>query len=208
MARLGDHKPASRVEPDLQFEPMDQPTTSSHPPQLRIALIAAIALAILAGWLFGAGGLLRLIVALDRSDGGGEVGQHAPEFTLEDLDGQQVRLADLRGQVVLLNFWATWCGPCRTEMPEIESIYRAYRERGFTVLAVDLQEDATEVRPYLRELGLTFPGLLDRDGAVSRAYRTRALPSSFLIDRQGTVRYLKIGPLTAEQLEEQVTKLL
>ena len=190
---------------------MDRPTTttsSSLPPGVRVAALAAIALAVLAGWLFAAGGLQRLIALTSGPTSDGELGAPAPDFRLEDLDGRPVRLADYRGQVVLINFWATWCVPCRTEMPEIESAYRAHRERGFAVLAIDVQEPAGMVRPFMAELGLTFPALLDLVGSVSRAYRARALPASFLVDRQGIVRYVKVGPLTAGALEEQLSKLL
>jgi peroxiredoxin len=136
------------------------------------------------------------------------VGQPAPAFALEDTAGRTVRLADLRGKVVLVNFWATWCAPCRTEMPEIEQVYREHRARGFEVVAIDVQEGPAEVQGFMSELGLTFPALLDRDGSASRAYRARALPSSFLVDRQGVVRYLKIGPLTTDSLGAEVNKLL
>jgi peroxiredoxin len=187
---------------------MHQPTTSAPPLRVRLALLAAVVLALLAGWLFLAGGLQQLIAITSGPAADGEVGGPAPDFTLEDLDGRSVRLSDHRGQVVLINFWATWCLPCKTGMPEIESVYRTHRERGFAVLAVDMQEHAGLVRPFMAELGLTFPALLDLDGAVTRAYRVRGLPASFLVDRQGTVRYLKIGPLTVATLEEQLRKLL
>jgi cytochrome c biogenesis protein CcmG/thiol:disulfide interchange protein DsbE len=187
---------------------MDRPTATSYPLAVRLALFAAIALALLAGWLFGAGGLQRLIALTSGPTADADVGGPAPDFRLDDLDERSVRLADFRGQVVLINFWATWCMPCRTEMPEIESAYRAHRERGFAVLAIDMQEHAGLVRPFMAELGLTFPALLDLDGSVSRAYRARALPASFLVDRQGTIRYVKVGPLTAGALEEQLRKLL
>jgi peroxiredoxin len=170
--------------------------------------MAAILVAVIAGWLFSGGGLQRLLALTSGPVSTGDVGQPAPDFALEDTTGRSIKLADYRGKVVLINFWATWCLPCRAEMPEFETIYRAYRERGFEVLAIDLQETATEVQPFMAELGLSFPALLDRDGFVSRAYRARALPSSFLVDRQGTIRYLKIGPVTADALEEEVRKLL
>jgi peroxiredoxin len=187
---------------------MEHTTARPAPLRARLALVAAILLAAFAGWLFAEGGLLKLVNALGDPGAPGDVGQPAPQFELEDTSGRVVRLADLRGKVVLVNFWATWCAPCRTEMPEMEKVYREHRERGFEVVAIDLQESAAEVRPFMAELGLTYPALLDRDGSVSRAYRARALPSSFLVDRQGTVRYLKIGPLTTEALEAEVRKLL
>jgi peroxiredoxin len=162
----------------------------------------------LAGWLFSGGGLQRLIALATGPTAPGEVGSPAPDFSLEDTAGRTVTLGDYRGKVVLINFWATWCLPCRAEMPELESIYRARRGDGFEVVAIDLQESDAEVQPFMEELGLTFPALLDRDGFVSRAYRARALPSSFLVDRQGTIRYVKIGPLTFDTISEELGKLI
>jgi peroxiredoxin len=93
-------------------------------------------------------------------------------------------------------------------MPEIERAYRAYQTRGFEVLAIDVQEGPEDVQAFMSELQLSFPALLDRDGAVSRLYLARGLPSSFLIDREGVVRYVKVGPLTTSILDEQLEKLL
>ncbi|NCC36279.1 MAG: TlpA family protein disulfide reductase [Chloroflexia bacterium] len=134
-------------------------------------------------------------------------GHPAPDFTLLDLTGQPVQLADLRGQVVLINIWATWCPPCRAEMPMIQASYEQYRDQGFTVLAVNSGEDAATVAGYMDASGLTFPALLDRDGTVSNAYQARVMPSSFFVDRAGVIRAVYRGPLarsviagTAEQL--------
>ena len=171
-------------------------------------LAAAILLPLVFGWLFLGGGLERVWPRGGGSSLPADVGQPAPAFRLGTADGSQLGLADRRGKVVLINFWATWCVPCRTEMPEIEQAYRTYASRGFAVLAVDVQETADQVRPFMAELNLSFPALLDLDGAVSRAYFARALPSSFVVDRQGIVRYVKVGPLTTDVLREQIEKLL
>ncbi len=162
----------------------------------------------IAGWLFSGGGLERLWPRPSGPPLPGDVGQPAPGFSLETADGGQIRLDDLRGKVVLLNFWATWCVPCRTEMPEIERAYQTYQPRGFEVLAIDVQEGPAEVQAFMSELELSFPALLDRDAAVSRLYLARALPSSFLIDREGVVRYVKVGPLTTSILDQEIPKLL
>jgi peroxiredoxin len=128
------------------------------------------------------------------------VGHRAPDFTLKDASGRPVRLSEVLAQkAVLLNFWATWCPPCREEMPSMERVYRDYRVRGFEVLAVslDLGTEASvtaRVSAFMAELGLTFPALLDLAGEATRAYRIRALPVTFLIDRHGWVRALEIGP--------------
>jgi cytochrome c biogenesis protein CcmG/thiol:disulfide interchange protein DsbE len=132
----------------------------------------------------------------------------APDFALSDLDGATVQLSALRGQVVLVNVWATWCPPCRAEMPMIEAAYAQYREQGFTVLAVNQREDARTVADYMAESGLSFPALLDRDGAVSTAYRANVLPSSFFIDRAGVVRAVYRGPMSRGVIAGTVEQLL
>ncbi|MBI2469206.1 MAG: TlpA family protein disulfide reductase [Candidatus Rokubacteria bacterium] len=123
-----------------------------------------------------------------------ELGQPAPDFTLPDLAGRRIRLAEYRGKKgVLINFWATWCVPCREEMPTLE---RLWRERGATleVLGVSLDTASkARVRAFVRELGLTFPILLDPEHVAGRLYRVRALPMSFIVDQGGVVRYREIG---------------
>src|SRR6266702_4414795 len=92
-----------------------------------------------------------------------QIGAPAPNFRSQDIDGKPVALAELRGKAVMVNFWATWCGPCRTEMPEISDLYTENRARGFEVMAVNLQEEASSIRPYAKDLGLAFVPVLDRD---------------------------------------------
>ena len=138
-----------------------------------------------------------------------QAGFAAPDFTLETRDGETINLADLRGQVVLLNFWATWCPPCRAEMPAIQDVYDGYRDRGLTVLAVDVGEGDAQVAPFADERGLTFPILMDGDGAVSRRYQVRAMPSTFFIDQAGIIREVTLGgPMTEGFIESQVAGLL
>jgi peroxiredoxin len=133
----------------------------------------------------------------------------APDFSLETLEGDTIKLADLRGQALLINFWATWCPPCRAEMPAIQQVYERYRDQGFTVLAVDLQEGNAEVAAFTEQMGLTFPILMDRDGQVFSRYRVKALPSTYFVDREGIIREVTIGgPMTEAFIESQVTKLL
>jgi peroxiredoxin len=123
-----------------------------------------------------------------------QIGYTAPDFELTDLEGRMHRLSDLRGQVVLLNFWATWCGPCRIEMPTLQAMHEDYGGADFALLAVagDL-EGAQVVRPFIRRLGLTFPALLDARGDVQDQYFVNALPMSFLLDRHGVVVYKLVG---------------
>jgi peroxiredoxin len=118
----------------------------------------------------------------------------ASEFAAPSPDGKQVRLGDHRGQVVFLNFWATWCPPCREEMPAMERLYQRYREKGFTVIAVSVDSDIVAVPPFLRQNKLTFPIGHDPKMALAERYGVRALPSSFLIDRKGNLVALAIGP--------------
>lgn len=136
------------------------------------------------------------------------VNHPAPDFTLRDLSGAPVELAELRGQVVLINVWATWCPPCRAEMPAIQAVYEQQRDRGFTVLAVNVREDGPTVGAYMERSGLTFPALLDGDGAVSGAYRASVYPSSFFVDRDGVIRAVYRGPMARSVIAGTVEQLL
>jgi cytochrome c biogenesis protein CcmG/thiol:disulfide interchange protein DsbE len=132
----------------------------------------------------------------------------APDFTLSSLAGMNIALSDLKGHVVLINVWATWCPPCRVEMPTIQAAYEQYHEQGFTVAAVNLQEDPSAVATFMREQQLTFPALLDSDGQVSRTYQALSLPSSFFVDRRGVVRAVYHGPMPRSIIAGTVEQLL
>ncbi len=122
------------------------------------------------------------------------VGHLAPDFVLTTLDGREVRLSDYRGHVVFLNFWATWCGPCKVEMPAIERLYREYRRQGFTILAVSTDLEGPAVtRPYRDALGLTFTIAHDPEAVVMRLYGVRTLPVTFLVDREGVITHQIFG---------------
>jgi cytochrome c biogenesis protein CcmG/thiol:disulfide interchange protein DsbE len=119
----------------------------------------------------------------------------APDFTLKDLSGRPYRLADLRGKVVFLNLWATWCAPCRMEMPSMERLYHQLSGADFAMLAVSEDEDGmSAVQPFVHDLGLTFPVLLDVEGTVPPRYGVTGYPETFIIDRQGRVIHHMIGP--------------
>ena len=124
-----------------------------------------------------------------------EVGYLAPDFTLPSLDGQTVRLSDFRGKkAILLNFWATWCAPCRLEMPTMDKAYQEYKSRGLEILAVNLDAGSNSVvKNFMHELSLSFPALLDPDMEVLRLYRQFSIPATFLIDKQGIVRHRELG---------------
>ena len=130
-------------------------------------------------------------------------------ITLEALDGSLVNLADYRGHVVLVNFWATWCGPCRSEMPELDAYYQAHRHEGFVLLAVNAGERSEKVRDFIARGGYTFPVLLDSDGVAARAFGgIRGMPTSFVLDGRGKTVYQQVGVMTAESLAAQVSPFL
>jgi peroxiredoxin len=126
------------------------------------------------------------------------VGGIAPDFTIQGLDGPVVSLANLRGKSVVLNFWATWCGPCRQEMPFLQEVSQdtGWAERGLVVLAVNLGEAATEVRKFMDDNGFSFTVLLDTTHEVGTRYNTRYIPTTYFIDKDGIIQNIKIGAFT------------
>jgi peroxiredoxin len=159
------------------------------------------------------------IVATRPAEGavtGGDIsspraGFAAPEVELERLDGGLVRLSDLRGQVVVLNVWASWCPPCRAEMPALQALHELRGGDGVVVLGINstVQDSEQAVRDFALEYGLTFAIGLDRDGQATRQYQVRALPSTFFIDREGIIRRVVVGgPLDVSVLETTVLDLL
>jgi cytochrome c biogenesis protein CcmG, thiol:disulfide interchange protein DsbE len=139
-----------------------------------------------------------------------QVGFAAPDFSLQTLEGGTYTLSDLRGQVVLVNLWATWCPPCRAEMPAIQKVYAEYQGQGLVVLGINstVQDDLPAVAPFITEYGLTFPILLDDTGKVSSMYQLRSLPSSYFIDREGVIRYVVSGPMSEALLYARIGELL
>ena len=131
-----------------------------------------------------------------------QAGFLAPGFTLETIEGESITLSDLRGQVVLVNFWATWCPPCKAEMPAFEQTYKDYTDEGFVILAVNaIQQDSVEAIDSFRAAnGLTFPILLDTNGDINRAYQVRSLPTSFFVGKDGIISEVVIGGPMAEAL--------
>jgi thiol-disulfide isomerase/thioredoxin len=118
----------------------------------------------------------------------------APEFRLSQRgSATPISLADFRGQVVMLNFWASWCGPCREEMPILEGIHRKYKPLGFTLLGVNVEPDAKAAEAFLKATPVSFPVVYDPDSKVSRLYEVAGMPSTVIVDRKGTVRYVHRG---------------
>jgi peroxiredoxin len=136
-----------------------------------------------------------------------EVGRTAPDFRVEMLDGSVAQLSDFRGQTVLLNFWATWCGPCRAEMPEFQEVYDVRLPLDdFVVLAVDVGEGPAVITAFIDELALTFPVALDPAGDVARLHGVRGLPATFFIDRHGVLRHQMLGPVFGNLLPDGIRR--
>ena len=135
----------------------------------------------------------------------------APDFTLSLLDGGEITLSELQGKVVLVNFWTSWCPPCRKEMPAIESVYRGYKDLGLVVIGLNLtaQDSKQAAASFVREVGVTFPIALDLDNSVGNLYRVTALPTSFFIDRKGVIRSVIVGgPMSEALIQSKVEELL
>jgi peroxiredoxin len=134
----------------------------------------------------------------------------APDFTLPSMEGRNLRLQELRGQVVLLNFWATWCGPCRQEMPHLNRLYDKYRASGFTLLGVNIDDDTRRAGDLATKLGLRFPVLFDTEKRVSRLYDVGSMPATVLVDRDGRVRHIHRGYREGYEVtyDEQIRGLL
>jgi peroxiredoxin len=134
----------------------------------------------------------------------------APDFTLNAMAGPNLRLKEQRGRVVMVNFWATWCAPCRQEMPHLNRLYEKYRGAGFVLLGVNVDEDVAKAADVAAKLGVTFPVLLDTQKSVSKLYDVSTMPSTMIIDRDGKVRYVHRGYLAGyeENYEKQIRELL
>ena len=139
-----------------------------------------------------------------------EMNEPAPDFTLKSRQGDNLRLEDFRGQVVMLNFWASWCGPCRQEMPLMDEIYEQYKDLGFTVLAVNVDENRDEAHRFLDKVPVSYPILYDPESQVSEQYNVQAMPTTVMIDRNGNARFLHYGykPGYEDDYEKQIRQLV
>jgi peroxiredoxin len=151
-----------------------------------------------------------LLLGVILSASAAELSGPAPPFALPTRDGGQVTLAELEGQVVMLNFWATWCGPCRQEMPHLEALHQRYSDLGFTLLGVNVEEDSSGADKFLAETPVTFPILFDPKSEVSKKYDVIAMPSTVLIDRTGNMRFIHHGyqPGYENEYQAQIRALL
>jgi len=137
-------------------------------------------------------------------------GQAAPDFALKSSTGENLRLSEYRGDVVMINFWATWCGPCRQEMPLLDELYSRYNRVGFNLLGVNIDDDSRRAMQMVEELGVNFPVLFDARKEVSKLYEVEAMPVTVIVDRQGTVRFVHHGykPGYEEKYLDQIRSLL
>jgi len=159
------------------------------------------------GLLLALIGLLAMALA-QKMAGRPEVGTPAPDFTLSLFDGGQVNLAELRGKVVVINFWASWCPECAEEASRLEQAWRTYGERDVVFLGVDYLDTERAAREYLVRHGITYPNGPDLGGRIARAYHITGVPETFIVDREGLIAHVHIGPIPAEQLAAELERLL
>jgi peroxiredoxin len=166
--------------------------------RMRIALLGAL-LAVMPG-----------IFAGSSFASSGLTGQDAPDFALKSASGSNLRLSEYRGDVVMINFWATWCGPCRQEMPLLNDLYTRYNRVGFSLLGVNIDDDSSRALEMAEELGVSFPVLFDDRKEVSKLYQVEAMPVTVLVDREGKVRHVHLGykPGYEEKYLTQIRALL
>ncbi len=138
-------------------------------------------------------GIFLGIIAASSLAASDLAGQAAPDFALKSSTGENLRLSEYRGDVVMINFWATWCGPCRQEMPLLNDLFNRYQRVGFSLLGVNIDDDSRRAMQMVEDLGVDFPVLFDETKAVSKLYQVEAMPVTVIVDREGIVRYVHHG---------------
>jgi len=138
-------------------------------------------------------GVLFTVFTATTLASSGLTGAPAPDFVLKSASGENLRLSEYRGDVVMINFWATWCAPCRQEMPLLDDLYARYQRVGFTLLGVNIDDDSRRAMKMIEELGVSFPVLFDESKDVSKLYEVEVMPTTVLVDREGTVRHIHHG---------------
>lgn len=176
-------------------------------PAVVIVLVGALVVLLQSGQDDTVGATTQITFGGKATGTAPKVGAAAPDFTLPSLGGKAVSLNSYKGKVVLLNFFATWCPPCRAEMPDLESSYKELKDKGLEIIAVDLQEDQNTVSGYVKSLGLSFTILLDRGADVFGQYHVTGLPTSYFIDRDGVIREISIGALNKKLIMQKLEKL-
>lgn len=194
--------------------PLDTPESSAPPaiPGGRIMLFGrAFSWGALIAWIAVLGLLTLLAFGLLRTQRGTvAVGEKVPDFSLTTFDNQQFHLSDLKGKVVLVNFWASWCKPCEQEAADLEAAWRYYQSRGDVVfLGVDYVDTETEAKAYLKKFDITYPNGPDLATRISQAYRITGVPETFIIGKDGTLKYYKYAPFTSlAEIQSMIDPLL
>ena len=153
--------------------------------------------------------LLTIYMAVSGLAVATELNQPAPDFTLKSLAGKNLKLSEMAGNVVLINFWASWCGPCREEMPLLNALHNKYGALGFTVVGVNVEEDVNGAKSFLQNFPVDFPVLLDSSNRVSKQYQVIAMPTTVVVDRDGKMRYLHKGYKSGDEAKyRQIVKKL
>lgn len=154
--------------------------------------------------------MMMVLIMLGSTALAADVSGPAPDFTLKSRSGENIKLSDLRGSVVMINFWASWCGPCRQEMPHLETLSKEYADYGFTLLGVNVDEKQEAADKLLKQVPVTFPVLYDASSSVVELYDVDAMPSTILVDRDGNMRYLHRGykPGYEDHYDAQVKALV
>lgn len=161
-------------------------------------ITSAIIIACLVAWI---GYVLLVPTNVSKAPGTGVAsGTKAPDFELKGLDGKTYKLSELKGQAVMLDFWATWCPSCKAEMPLLQEMYKQYADQGFIIIGIDMQETPKVVQQFQQEYGLTFPLVIDSEEKVTKLYDIVPLPTAYFIDRNGVVQTKWTGQLTKPQL--------
>lgn len=211
-----------RGEPEREDSELSETEVDERPQQrrewsgpLRSVVLPIVSVAAIVGAIWyierrddvsdAAGGVIERPGQTDVAAAQGKV---APDFVLASLDGSDVKLSDFAGRPVFVNFWATWCVPCRKEMPEIIAASERYADRNLAVIAVNVQEPRDAAAGFAKDFGMTFPTVLDPRGQVAAAYRVTGLPTSYFIDRDGVIRGVWFGPLDADEMDKQLRKIL
>jgi cytochrome c biogenesis protein CcmG/thiol:disulfide interchange protein DsbE len=179
--------------------------------QVIITLVIGVVIAAV-GWYFiqpGSNDSVQSIkLTADAAGPAPDVGKPAPDFKLTDLSGNPIQLSDYRGKVVWVTFWASWCPPCRAELPDIDATYQKYRDAGLVVVAVDIGEPTADARGYVERTGLSFPVGLDQTTAVAAAYRINGIPTHYFVDANGVLQDFRIGALSLKAMDAKIAALL
>jgi cytochrome c biogenesis protein CcmG/thiol:disulfide interchange protein DsbE len=178
-----------------------QPAVRRQPSRTRLVVAALLPIALLAAWA-------ALLASRGLPAAGPQVGDPAPEFALADLDGQPLRLSDLGGRPVIVNFWASWCGPCVEEFPVLARALREHREEGLVVVGIVVRDNSEAARGFMARMGAGWPAAMDPGEEVARRFGIYAPPETFFIDADGTIVGRQIGQLTAGDLDRQLALIL